>query len=107
MKLQRVGAGFPALARFAGRFLGIEGSAMFSKTAIQTFATQVERAGFKSGGKVGKVIGWGGGRNSAVQAAERTAQITKDVLGGMREQGLTKDAGKIFESPAARSLGNH
>jgi hypothetical protein len=36
------------------------------------------------------MVGWGGGRSAAAEAAARTATVDKAAVAGMREAGLTR-----------------
>ena len=57
--------------------------------AAASFKALAEKAGTSLPG-VGEMVGWGGGRSAAAQAAARTAEIDRDAVAGMRGSGLTK-----------------
>ena len=87
--------------QWAARALGIGQNAertavLTGRIANQAAGAAMERAGFKSASEVGKVVGWGGGRNAAAQATERAGQIDRAAVAGMREQGLTKEVATSF-----------
>jgi RHS repeat-associated protein len=95
---------------WAGRVLGIGGSTVITgRAASQAFVAAYGRAGFTSAGEVGKVVGWGGGPNSAAQALSRAGEINKSVVAGMREQGLTKEvataARNVYRAAIAEGTG--
>jgi RHS repeat-associated protein len=79
-----------------GAAAGLQGLAIArylatGKGASQAFTAARVRAGFKSAEEVGKVIGWGGGREAGAQALARIGQINKASVAAMREAGLTKE----------------
>jgi hypothetical protein len=90
-----VGASFLPVGRavsWVGRALGIGRAASAverANIAAASFKAVAAKAG-TTPTAVGEMVGWGGGRTAATQAAARTAEIDKVAVAGMREAGLTK-----------------
>ncbi len=57
--------------------------------AAASFKAVAEKAGTNLAG-VGEMVGWGGGRSAAAEAAARTGTVDKAAVSGMREAGLTR-----------------
>jgi RHS repeat-associated protein len=57
--------------------------------AAASFKAVAEKAGTNLAG-VGEMVGWGGGRSAAAEAAARTGTVDKAAVAGMREAGLTR-----------------
>lgn len=90
------GFGLPALAKYAGRTLGIiERAPMTGAAAKNAVKAAIDDAPKLKGGigDVGKVIGWGTGRS---QALARTEQIDRAAVQELRAQGITKGVAKAF-----------
>lgn len=84
-------------------------SALTGRQAVTAFNAAWKDAGFASAKEVGNVIGWGGGRTAAAQAAARAKEITRPVVAAMREQGLTKSlataARDVYRTGVAEGTG--
>ncbi len=76
--------------------------------AAATFKAVAQTFGTTTAG-VGKMIKWGGGRNAAEQAAQRTKEITRAVVAEMRDKGgLTRELAVAARDnyAAAKAAGN-
>jgi RHS repeat-associated protein len=89
-------AGISAAAKWAGQRYAAWRAAntlRAAHTAAANFKAVAANAGTTLEG-VGEMIGWGGGRTAATQAATRTGQIDRAAVAAMRDAGLTKNLAK-------------
>jgi RHS repeat-associated protein len=80
------GFGIPSLASWGARALARQAH----QSAKVAWNSAWKEAGFRSAGDVGKVVGWGTGRNATADTLARASQIDKAAVAAMKQGGLTR-----------------
>ena len=70
---------------------------MAHKRAIAAWEAAFKAAGFETAGEVGKIVGWGAGRNAVADTMARVGQIDRAAVAAMRKAGLTRKVAEAAE----------